>query len=144
MFPVVLIRLAALSAFSIRASAPNPFPRLPTNARPVDGSRCVILDAQIYVSPDHTLTGRFHFFNTAGIKFANVGHYFAWIHIVRPVAGNALPARTGPPGDDAGHVEDLSQIAAKFNVCGDIVRLLRAPKGARWNPPYCKISGPCE
>jgi len=54
------------------------------NARPVEGSRCVILNAQIYVSPDQALTGRFHFFNTAGIRFDDVGHYLgtlsAWAH----------------------------------------------------------------
>ncbi|KAI0284111.1 hypothetical protein BC826DRAFT_973491 [Russula brevipes] len=90
------------------------------NMRPVDGSRCVILNARIYVSPDHTLTGRFHFFNTASIKFANVGHYFTWIHVgtCRFTPAHSLVATRL---DDAGHVEDLSEIAAKFNICGDIV-----------------------
>jgi len=91
-------------------------------------------------SPEQALTGRFHFFNTAAMRFGDVSHYFTWI--ARPVPGNVIPDRTGPSGDGTGPTDDYD-IARNFNVCGDVVRLLPAPKDASWSAPYCKISGPC-
>ncbi|KAI0290049.1 hypothetical protein BC826DRAFT_970644 [Russula brevipes] len=71
-------------------------PTVIENVRPVEGSRCVVLDTQIYVSPDQALTGRFHFFNTAGIRFDDVGHYLGTLSRAVPSAIRNHVSGNGP------------------------------------------------
>jgi hypothetical protein len=133
--------------------------------------RCVVLDVQIYISPEQVLTGLTpptSRLAPSGTKSVATRLYFSAFTtaLSNPrtdwVPGNLTPARTGPAGDDMGPTDDGPQQRGQGfqrlrRGCPNLwfpclsatsselfpIQLLPAPKEACWNAPYCTISGPC-
>jgi hypothetical protein len=96
--------------------------------RPVEGSPCcVVLDAQIYVSPEQVLTGHFNYFTSTKISFSAVGHFshsctflfgmLAVSHlaqITRPVLENPRPAGAAASADDASPTNDHNNLTEQY------------------------------
>lgn len=52
------------------------------NPQALDGSPCTLeFDGQMWLSAGNVITGKFRYFNSSGLTFTDIGHYFTWIHV---------------------------------------------------------------